>query len=159
MKKYSLTEWSAIAEIVASVAVVISLLFVGFQVQRNTAELQAAQSNDLFDSLREIELTMLAEPHLTEVYTKGWTERRIELTEEQNELFQIYLLQSFTILEQAYQRMLDGTMSDAEYRNWEELFVQYLAFGVSREDMDYMLPWMSTAFREELRTIAERHIE
>lgn len=150
MKNRKLTEWAAIAEISASIAVVMSLLFVGFQLHRNTTELRATHSNDLYDSIREIELAMISAPHLVDVYTKGWNASRAEMTDVEQVVFRQYLMQSFTIWEQAHARMLDGSMSMSEYQRWKDLFIEYLRQGVTREDLNEMLPWMNEAFRAEL---------
>jgi hypothetical protein len=150
MKKTRLKKWAAIAEITASIAVIISLLFVGFQLHRNTTELRATHSNDLYDAIREIELAMISAPQLVDVYAKGWNGRRAEMNEEELLIFRQYLMQSFTIWEQAHARMLDGTMSMSEYQRWKDLFIVYLRQGVTRDDLDDMLPWMNEAFRSEL---------
>lgn len=155
MRKRSLSDMAVIAEIVASIAVVISLVFVGFQVQRNTVELQAAQGNDLFDAIREIELTMLSSPHLVEIYAKGWGDRRDEMSQAEVETYRLYLMQSFTIWEQAHARMRDGTISSHDYTEWVELFTGYIEHGTTPEDIEYMLPWMNERFARELNELAE----
>ena len=45
MKKLDLQGWAAVAEIVGTVGIVISLLFVAHSVNRNTVELQSANEN------------------------------------------------------------------------------------------------------------------
>ena len=150
MKDRILKKWAAIAEITASIAVVVSLMFVGFQLHRNTTELRATHSNDLYDAIREIELAMISAPHLVDVYTKGWNTDRVDMTDQEMVVFRQYLVQSFTIWEQAHARMLDGSMSESEYQRWKDIFAEYLRQGVTREDLDEMLPWMNENFQSEL---------
>jgi hypothetical protein len=159
MKKRNVTEWAAIAEIIGTFAIIVSLLLVAFQVHRNTTELQAAHSNDLYDSLREIELTMLASPRLSTVYIKGWNDQRSEMSEEEIELFQMYFLQSMNIWDQARSRMLDGSMSKEEYSEWEETFVSYIRLGATREDIEYMRPWLDAGLIADMEAILERNQE
>jgi hypothetical protein len=45
MRKLDLQEWSAVAEIVGTVGIVISLLFVAYTVNRNTIELRSTNEN------------------------------------------------------------------------------------------------------------------
>ena len=40
MRRLSLSEWASIAEIIGAVAVVLSLIYVGVQVQENTSEVR-----------------------------------------------------------------------------------------------------------------------
>jgi len=57
MKKLDLTDWAAAAEIVGTVAVVVSLLFVGMNIKQNTAAVQAMNDNVLYemtDTFREL---------------------------------------------------------------------------------------------------------
>ena len=45
MRKLNLQDWSAVAEIVGTVGIVISLLFVAYTVNRNTIELRLTNEN------------------------------------------------------------------------------------------------------------------
>jgi len=150
MKNRILKKWAAIAEITASIAVVVSLLFVGFQLQRNTTELRATHSNDLYDAIREIELAMISAPHLVDVYTQGWNTDRADMTDQEKVIFRQYLMQSFSIWEQAHARMVDGSMSESEYQRWKDVFAVYLQEGLTREDLDEIIPWMNESFKSEL---------
>lgn len=150
MKNRKLKKWAAIAEITASFAVVVSLMFVGFQLHRNTTELRATHSNDLYDAIREIELAMISSPHLVDVYIKGWNTDRADMTDQEAVVFRQYLVQSFSVWEQAHARMLDGSMSESDYQRWKDIFAEYLRQGVTHEDFDEMLPWMNEKFRSEL---------
>jgi len=47
----TLEQWAAVAEIVAAIAVVISLLFLAHSINRNTATLEADAERDLSLSL------------------------------------------------------------------------------------------------------------
>lgn len=47
MARLKLTEWAASAEIIGTVAIVVSMLFVGYSINRNTKEMQAVNENYL----------------------------------------------------------------------------------------------------------------
>lgn len=155
MNKRPLSELASIAEIIASIAVVISLLFVGLQISDNTAVIRASQSNDLYDALREVDLVVLSNPHLMGVVDKGIGGRRSEMSEEEIVYFRNYVAQNFSIWEQAYFRADEGMMSQEYYRAWEENFSQYLRRGVTSDDLDYVLPWFDQQFRSRVLEIAK----
>lgn len=155
MNTRPLSDWASIAEIVASITVVISLLFVGIQIRENTAEMRAAQSNDLYDAIRQVELTVLSNADLMMAVDKGFNGRRSEMTEEDVLYFRNYLVQSFTIWEQAYSRANDGLMSSDNYEGWEESFVAYLRQGVTQEDLDFVALWLEKPFSARISEIAE----
>jgi hypothetical protein len=49
MRKLGLSGWAAISEIVATVAVVFSLLLVAYSIMRNTDEMETSNSNLLYE--------------------------------------------------------------------------------------------------------------
>jgi hypothetical protein len=155
MNKRPLSDWASIAEIIASIAVVISLLFIGVQIHKNTKEIRASQSNDLYDAIREVELAVLSNSHLMDAVDKGMEGRRSEMSEEEIVYFRNYLVQSFTIWEQAYSRANDGLMSSEDYRGWEGNFAEYIRRGVTPEDLDFVLPWFDEQFRFEVLDVAK----
>jgi len=155
MSKRPLSELASIAEIVAAVAVVISLLFVGMQVYDNTAVIRASQSNELYDAMREIDLTVLSHPHLTVAVEKGLGGRRAEMSEGEVAYFRSYISQIFNVWESAYYRTGDDMMSSENYLSWEANFTEYLRRGVTGEDLDEVLPWYSAEFRARVSAIAE----
>ena len=155
MNKRPLSNLASFAEIIASIAVVISLLFVGFQVHENTTELQASQSNSLYEAIRDVDLTVLSNPHLMHAVDKGLNGRRSELSDEEIVYFRNYLGSIFNIWEQAYYRAFDGSMSSQYYKDWEGSFSVYLRDGVTPEDLDFTLKWFSEEFRSRVLDVAK----
>jgi hypothetical protein len=49
MRKLNLTEWAAVSEIIGTVAIVISLLFVAYSVNQNTAVMQASNDDFIYE--------------------------------------------------------------------------------------------------------------
>jgi hypothetical protein len=72
------------------------------------------------------------------------------MTDQEKVVFRQYLTQSFSIWEQAHARMEDGSMSESEYQRWKDVFAVYVREGLTREDLDEILPWMSENFQTEL---------
>ena len=70
MKKFTLTEWAAAGEIVGTVAVVISLLFVAYSINRNTDATQASSENILFERHTELANQFMLDPTLAEIMVK-----------------------------------------------------------------------------------------
>ena len=121
MTRRSLSDWAAVAEIVASIGVVVSLLFVGYSIQKNTEQLYNASSNDLFDALREVELNTLT-PHMAEIMVKVEAGKALKLSAVEQYQFDQYISQIMSIWEQAVDAHEAGTMNDLDYRGWEIFF-------------------------------------
>jgi hypothetical protein len=76
MSRWSLKEWASVAEIVSAAAVVLSLGYVGFELNSNTRAVEAATL---------LEVNKIAREHLL----VGWTDSdatRIEMTGDQDTL-------------------------------------------------------------------------
>ncbi len=155
MNKQPLSNWASVAEIIASIAVVISLLFVGFQVNENTTEMQASQSNDLYEAIRDVDLAVLSNPHLMHAVDKGLNGRRSEMSDEDVVYFRNYLTSIFNIWEQAHFRTYDGSISSEDYLDWEGSLSMYLRNGATQEDLDFALSWFSEEFRSRVLDVAK----
>lgn len=71
MKKISLSEWAAIAEVVGAVFLVISLLFVGYSINKNSAMMEAQAESDFLDSWRTaIQMPFYTDERLAEIQLK-----------------------------------------------------------------------------------------
>lgn len=125
MARFTLKNWAQFSEIIAAVAVVVSLVFVVHSVNRNTMELQAQNTNDLYDSLREIEMTVLADAELADIVRRVEAGEFDRLNEQEVFRYTVFITQHMSIWEQMYARVLDGTVSQEIYGDWEEYFVVF----------------------------------
>lgn len=122
MKRFSLRDWAAISEVIAAVAVIVSLVFVVLSVNRNTIELQAQNVNDLYDSIREIEMTVLADAELAEIVRLVEAGSFDSLSESDAFRYTVFMTQHLSIWEQIYSRRQDGSVSMETYEEWLEYF-------------------------------------
>ena len=49
--RLKLSEWASIAEIIGAIAVIVSLIYVGYQVNDNTSAIRSAAANDAYWTL------------------------------------------------------------------------------------------------------------
>lgn len=66
-----LSDWAAWAEIVASVAVVVSLIYVGSEVGKNTKAVQGAAFQEIAHASDEYLLAIASDPALTAIFNDG----------------------------------------------------------------------------------------
>ncbi len=76
MKKIKLADWAALAEVIGTVGVIVSLIFVAFSINNNTSEFKAAQANQLYESSREVELAVASDNEWARIIVKGQKKRR-----------------------------------------------------------------------------------
>ncbi|MDX1554440.1 MAG: hypothetical protein R3212_00265 [Xanthomonadales bacterium] len=125
MSRLSLKNWAQFSEIIAAVAVVVSLVFVVLSINRNTLELQAQNTNDLYDALREIEMTVLADAELADIVRQVETGAFERLDEQEAYRYTMFITQHMSIWEQMHARVVDGTVSQEVYADWEEYFIVF----------------------------------
>ncbi len=65
-------DWAAYAEIIGTVAIVISLVFVVQSIDQNTTAIQAAQMNNIYTGWREaVQVPILNDPDLADTIAKA----------------------------------------------------------------------------------------
>jgi len=67
----SLEQWSSLAQIVGSVGVMVSLIFVGLQIRRNTGALQREEHNSTMAQWTVIRMAIASDRDMAELMTAG----------------------------------------------------------------------------------------
>jgi hypothetical protein len=70
MRPLKLSDWAHVAEIVSAVAVVVSLLYVGYQIKLNTQEIRAANRQQLVNRAHTAVIGWAASPEVAAVIAK-----------------------------------------------------------------------------------------
>ena len=117
MKRLSLSEWSSIAEIVGAIAVVISLLFVTFSINKNTAMLETNAEREFLDAWRTtVQMPFYMNERLAEIQLKVHTGERLAPIEAK--MWENFLRALFDTWFEYYGAYPPGQVSD---RSWEEM--------------------------------------
>jgi hypothetical protein len=109
-----LEKWALLAEIVGAVAIVISLVYVGYEVSRNTAEIRASNRQSTAARVQDFALMAANNPDLA-LAADGRTDPDT-LTPIQLMQANWYNIAFFRNSEEAYLQYLDGLLSE-EYWN------------------------------------------
>jgi len=120
LKKLSLLQWAAVAEILGTVAVIFSLLFVAYSINRNTTELRMANDTNIYQVSDSMMADIASDPELAVLSAK----RDFGLEFEQPRLAQIFFLEQRDLnqWEQAYYWHQDGLFSDRQWAGWDKAF-------------------------------------
>ena len=117
MKRLSLSEWSSIAEIVGAAAVVISLLFVTFSINKNTAMLETNAEREFLDAWRTtVQMPFYTNERLAEIQLKVHTGEQLAPVEAK--MWENFLRALFDTWWQYYGAHNKGQVSD---QAWEEM--------------------------------------
>jgi len=127
MRKLQLSEWAAIAEIIGTVGIVLSLVFVGIQVRDNTKATQAASYQAAAEFDHQLLLTVGSDPDTAAVFHTY--SRAPETLSGDTEIQGRYLFGAvLRNLENFYIQNRLGTLSPASWETRQRLF-EYVAVG------------------------------
>ncbi len=144
MRKLDLNQWAAISEIVASVGVILSILFLAYSINVNTVITQSANDNFLYElqfaRVREITGNI----NLATIYTKLGQD--IELSDVEQTQLRWDNLQQLGTWELAFVRHRDGVYADDRWEAWDQYFRLALLDTFPKQDWEEVRNWYEDDF-------------
>ena len=71
MPKLKLSDWASISEIIASVVIVLSLIYLAFELNQNTKALQQGSYQSTMDRLGSFEMVLASQEDLADIYSRA----------------------------------------------------------------------------------------
>ncbi|NIM69942.1 MAG: hypothetical protein GTN86_04640 [Xanthomonadales bacterium] len=131
MKKLDLPGWASVAEIVASIAVVVSLLFVAYSVKRNTEEMAIANTNFMYELDARITADLSSDPALAAITVK--VEQGQALSEIEKLQYLHLQHRYLTVWEIAWTHYHRGSLDEDEWLAWNQYYGATARAGLPRE--------------------------
>ena len=128
----NLKTWTAIAEIASALAVVLSLVDVGYEIRRSTLESDADVRAELLSYTRDRRVLVVENAGLARILTKGYTDPAT-LTPEEALQFDNYVQLHFVAWEGAFLSREAGILSEENWRDWDIWFV-----ATAKRDPDFV---------------------
>ena len=135
MKKLALSEWAAIAEVVGTIGVIISLVFVAHSINVNTNEVRASYTHILFDTTRQIELTVASDPEWSRIVVQG-RNRQEQLTEVDQHRYDAYLSAMLDLWAEMLDRYDDGLVGEQMLADWDTYFTNWIQHHMAESDWE-----------------------
>ena len=151
MRKLDLRQWAAISEIVASVGVIVSILFLAYSINENTAVTQSANDNFIYElqSARVREIAGNAD--LAAIYTKlGQNE---ELSDVEQTQFLWDNLGQLSTWELVFVRHRDGAYADDRWVAWDNYFRLVLPDTFRKQDWEEIRHWYEEDFQSHVDAV------
>ena len=129
MRKLNLTDWASISEIVGTLAVVVSLILVVLSIDRNTAAVQVANENFLYELTDSNLESIVNDPGLVAIYVKyGRGDELSEIEKYRADVQTTRLMNRWNL---AFDRHKDGMFEAEKWEMWNESYetsvdIQYL---------------------------------
>ena len=131
MRKLTLSEWAAVGEMVGTVAVFVSLIFVVFSIRQNTAAIHGSTENILFERIAETSAQVIADPTLAAIIVKR-KERSDDLTPVEAVRWEKYQLVHLDMWALAYNRHRRGLLATDQWEAWDGFFAAIFSSGPER---------------------------
>lgn len=151
MRKLKLSEWSSIAEIMGMLAVVISLIFVGIQIQQNTKQAEADSAKEGFNFVQTL-FNLGSTIEETSLKTRGMNDFA-SLNETDKIFFDIYAINVTIDFDLAGELYRQGNLEERQYLAYEELMASFLITPGAHTWFDrtkYTFPPHTQIYYEEL---------
>ena len=139
----NLTNLAAVAEIVAAVAVVLSLLYVGTEVRQNTKAVEGTTYQELVRASNEYLLTVAADSALAEILVRAWTDPS-QLTDAEKLRSFFYERVFWRNMENAYLQHGRGILGEQEW----EVYSRIACNGKTDRTWGLHVPALGAAFTE-----------
>ena len=148
MKKLDLTEWAAISEILGTTAVIASLIFVAYTVDRNTVVMQAANDNVQYQIQDERARDIATNPELASITLK--LRRNEELSDVEKERIFMQQVRELNMWELAYRRHAQGLYSPVQWRAWNDYYEFEFTAEFPEEWWTRVKPWYPDDFEKHV---------
>ena len=131
MSMLDLSGWAALAEIVGTVAVVLSLLLVAYSIKRNTDEMEITNSNFLYQLDAQIAGDLSRDVGLATMLVKMAQEKALTDVEK----IQYVALQEryLGLLEIAWTQYKSGSLAFIDWRDWDKYLSDFVTDGLPKE--------------------------
>ncbi len=131
MRKLTLSEWAAVGELVGTFAVFVSLLFVVYSINQNTAAIQGSTENILFERIGELSAQVISDPSLASIIVKkqGGEETLTPVEAVRWEKYQLVLLDMWAL---GFNRHRRGLLATDQWEAWDGYFQEIFSSGAER---------------------------
>ena len=148
MRKLELNQWAAISEIVASVGVIVSILFLAYSINENTVVIQSANDNFLYELEMARGREISSNPSLAMAYSK-FARGEVLSNVEETQLFYDNLHQ-LSAWEIAFVRHRDGVYSEERWKAWNQSFQATLLDRFPKQSWEEVSQWYQDDFRSHV---------
>ena len=120
-RKLTLSDLAQLAEILAGIAVVLSLVYVGVQVRQNTQAIEIAAAQQSHDAYRQVQVAIMEEPMMAAALEKAYSNQ--QLTPIEALQVDTYVHFIFSNWELAYLNHKKELLDNEIWEAWERYYI------------------------------------
>ena len=134
-KNPSLAEMAALADVIGTIGVIVSLIFVVVGINKNTVQASAATTQNFFAAVREVELAVASDQIWSEIVVKG-RKQTASLTDIEQFRYDSYVIAMIDLWDELYLRYQDQLTDPMTLSLWEEWFQSWATRNISPSTWD-----------------------
>ena len=117
--------FGAIADIVGSIGVVVSLLYLAAQIKQSRRESRVAAGETAIRSLREVLVPIIPDPELAKLFSRLFIDPSVFDGPQRDQAFHImfYVVKAF---ESVHYHRVNGILESGVWKGWSTLFLHYI---------------------------------
>jgi hypothetical protein len=120
IRRFSLSDWGHIAEILGAMAVIVSLLYVGKQLKHNTEAVEGQTLQEILSNYQDHQLAILGEESMAPLIVKA--EAKQELSPEERLRLDTWSHLVISNWERAFNSYQSGLMGKNDWTGWDRYF-------------------------------------
>jgi hypothetical protein len=128
MRRLTISEWAAIGEIIGTGAVIVSLIFVVYSVNQNTAAVQGSTENLIFERHSDLTNQFMSDASLAAILVK-MRNKDHDLTEIEAIRWEKYQLNLLDVWALAFNRHRSDQLGDDDWEAWNRYFIHTFSHG------------------------------
>ena len=121
MKKLELADWAHLSEIATSIVVILSIIYVGLEINQNTIELQNASHLSVNQLLAEMDAASAMDKEFHSIVTTA-TETPSDVSEEEFSRFATFIMPRLGIWEYMYLATQNDAIGDSTWLAFDPYF-------------------------------------
>ena len=135
-------------ELVGAIAVLIGLIFVGFELRQNTNAVQAATFQGMTDTSSDFLITIAAEPDLRRVWSSAFVSPD-DLSREDRQILRPLQNSFWLRMQNAFRQWQIGTLSDEDWLVYRDISCGFVKNSLFEEYVQNSVA-MTASFKEML---------
>ena len=125
MSKLKLSDWASVAEVIGAVAVVISLVYVGIQINGNTIEIREANRQELINRSFVATGRVVENAEVADILVKVADGE--PLSPQESVQYSYFVRAMLYDVQEAYLLYREGRLDDEYWETRQSIFVAYMA--------------------------------
>lgn len=144
--KLSITEIAEVAEVIAAIGVIISLIYLGYEVRQNTVAVRTTAYQAIHDAEDQFWSDLVSEPGVADLWQRGLQLGRENLTSEERARFNVTARRLIYLYQNVHYQNRQGVVDTELWDAWVASLDEFLTYQGFNEVLDEVRPHLSEPF-------------